>query len=76
MYFVLVEIDTFEVAGLRCHSAARVRELIEKALSDRGRIPVAGEFDKLMWSMRGNLEVEWRWEHKVRGVVISVRRFA
>lgn len=76
MYLLLVEVDTFEVAGLRFGSVEMVREAIERILGDRGCAPGADDFNKLMWSMCSNLDAEWRWCHQKGGVEITVRRYA
>jgi hypothetical protein len=76
VYFMLIEIDTFEVTGNRWPSVELVRDAIEKALGDQGRLPCAVEFDRLMWLMREGLEAEGKWHFDDGdGIRIRVRRY-
>lgn len=73
VYFVLVEIDTFEVFGMPLGSLGLVEERIEKVLTDRGRMPSSVVFARLMRSMRSGVQAKRRWIFAEGKVLITVR---
>jgi hypothetical protein len=76
MYFILIEIDTFEVVGKTLGTAELVRKAIEDTLSDKGRLAVRDEFEAVMRSMSADLEAKRRWDYNdADGVRVRVARY-
>lgn len=76
MYFVQIEIDTFEVCGLVRHDLTSVRSLVHERLRHRGQAPGYGDFTKLMRSMVEAFEVDHKgqWECDNGRAIVRVRR--
>lgn len=72
VYFLLVEIDTFEVLGMPLGSPDVVHERIEKVLTERGRMPPLASFARLMASMRAGLLAKRKWTYAEGKVLITV----
>ena len=76
MYLLIMEIDTFQVAGLPFPTVELVRGTISRMLTERERMFDGDEFEKLMHSMCVSLDTKRSWQHKKRGVEIQVSRYA